>query len=119
MSENTIDLDFGTTAQKQQDGEKLPVVLLIHGFLGLNSFDGLLAAIPSHKYIAAAMHYGSIPSELPPSQYSRHIVANIDAVVSHFGSKGHPVYIFDHSMGNIYFLMIDRLFWSQSLNLIP
>lgn len=24
MSENTIDLDFGTTAQKQQDGEKLP-----------------------------------------------------------------------------------------------
>lgn len=28
MSENTIDLDFGTTAQKQQDGEKLPVVLL-------------------------------------------------------------------------------------------
>lgn len=90
--------------------KKLPVVLLIHGFLGLNSFDGLLAAIPSHKYIAAAMHYGSIPSELPPSQYSRHIVANIDAVVSHFGSKGHPVYIFDHSMGNIYFLMIDRLF---------
>lgn len=28
MSENTIDLDFGTTAQKQQDGEKLPIVLL-------------------------------------------------------------------------------------------
>lgn len=28
MSENTINLDFGTTAQKQQDGEKLPVVLL-------------------------------------------------------------------------------------------
>ena len=28
MSENTIDMDFGTTAQKQQDGEKLPVVLL-------------------------------------------------------------------------------------------
>ena len=28
MSDNTIDLDFGTTAQKQQDGEKLPVVLL-------------------------------------------------------------------------------------------
>lgn len=28
MSENTIDLDFGTTAQKQQDGGKLPVVLL-------------------------------------------------------------------------------------------
>ena len=28
MSETTIGLDFGTTAQKQQDGEKLPVVLL-------------------------------------------------------------------------------------------
>ena len=28
MSDNTIDLDLGTTAQKQQDGEKLPVVLL-------------------------------------------------------------------------------------------
>ncbi len=28
MADNTIDLDFGTTAQKQQDGEKLPVVLL-------------------------------------------------------------------------------------------
>lgn len=96
---------YDETAKK-----KLPVVLLIHGFLGLNSYDGLLTAIPSHKYIAAAMHYGSVPSDLPPSRYSRHIVNNIDAVVAHFGSKGHPVYIFDHSMGNIYFLMIDRQF---------
>lgn len=90
--------------------KKLPVVLLVHGFLGLNSYDGLLTAIPSHKYIAAAMHYGSIPSAMPPSRYSKHIVNNIDAVVAHFGSKGHPVYIFDHSMGNIYFLMIDQRF---------
>ncbi|GIV32949.1 MAG: hypothetical protein KatS3mg031_0484 [Chitinophagales bacterium] len=90
--------------------KKLPVVLLIHGFLGLNSYDGLLTAIPSHKYIAAAMHYGSIPSELPVTEYSKHIVQNIDAVVEFFGSRGHPVYLFDHSMGNIYFLMIDRDF---------
>ena len=88
--------------------EKLPVIILIHGFLGLNSFDGLLATIPSHLYIAAAMHYGSIPNDLPPSEYSHHIAQNIEAVVKHFGSKGHPVYIFDHSMGNIYFMMIDR-----------
>jgi len=88
--------------------EKLPVVILIHGFLGLNSFDGLLATIPSHLYIAAAMHYGSIPNDLPPADYSRHITQNIEAVVDYFGSKGHPVYIYDHSMGNIYFMMIDR-----------
>ncbi len=86
---------------------KLPVVLLIHGFLGLNSFDGLLTAIPTHKYIAAAMHYGKIPNELPPEEYSRHLMYNINAVVEYFGDRGHNVYILDHSMGNIYFLMSD------------
>lgn len=93
---------------KENAKEKLPVVLLIHGFLGLNSFDGLLTSIPSTKYIAAAMHYGSIPSDLPVDDYSAHVASNINAVVEFFGSKGHPVYIFDHSMGNIYFLMIDK-----------
>lgn len=93
---------------KENAKEKLPVVLLIHGFLGLNSFDGLLTSIPSTKYIAAAMHYGSIPSDLPVDDYSAHVAKNIEAVVEFFGSKGHPVYIFDHSMGNIYFLMIDK-----------
>ena len=88
--------------------EKLPVIILIHGFLGLNSFDGLLATIPTHSYIAAAMHYGSIPNDLPPAEYSKHIAQNINAVVDFFGAKGHPVYIYDHSMGNIYFMMIDR-----------
>ena len=88
--------------------EKLPVIILIHGFLGLNSFDGMLATIPSHQYIAAAMHYGSIPNDLPPSDYSHHIAKNIDAVVGYFGERGHPVYIYDHSMGNVYFMMIDR-----------
>lgn len=88
--------------------EKLPVIIFIHGFLGLNSFDGLLATLPSHKYIAAAMHYGSIPHDLPPEEYSHHVAANIDAVVGYFGTKGHEVYIFDHSMGNIYMMMIDR-----------
>lgn len=90
--------------------KKLPVVLLVHGFLGLNSYDGLLTAIPTKKYIAAAMHYGSVPSELPIKDYSDHIVKNIDAVIQHFGDLGHPVYLFDHSMGNIYFLMIERDF---------
>ena len=93
---------------KENAKEKLPVVLLIHGFLGLNSFDGLLTSIPSTKYIAAAMHYGSIPSDLPINDYSEHVAKNINAVVDYFGIKGHPVYIFDHSMGNIYFLMIDK-----------
>jgi len=88
--------------------EKLPVIVMVHGFLGLNSFDGLLARIRTRQYIAAAMHYGSIPNDLPPAEYSEHIAKNIDAVVDFFGSKGHPVYIFDHSMGNLYFMMIDR-----------
>lgn len=87
---------------------KRPVVLLIHGFLGLNSYDGLLTAIPSHKYIAAAMHYGSVPQELPFDEYSKHIVKNIETVVKHFGERGHPVIIFDHSISNIYFLLISR-----------
>jgi 6-phosphogluconolactonase/glucosamine-6-phosphate isomerase/deaminase/pimeloyl-ACP methyl ester carboxylesterase len=88
--------------------EKLPVLLMIHGFLGLNSFDGLLASLSTHRCIAAAMHYGTVPYDLPPSEYSHHIAKNIEAAIEYFGSKGHPVYLFDHSMGNIYFLMIDR-----------
>lgn len=104
---STIKIDL-PQPYKPNAKEKLPVVLLIHGFLGLNSFDALLAAMPTTKYIAAAMHYGSIPSDLPVNDYSNHIVKNIDAVVDFFGSKGHPVYIFDHSMGNIYFQIMDR-----------
>lgn len=76
---------------KENAKEKLPVILLIHGFLGLNSFDGLLTSIPSTKYIAGAMHYGSIPTDLPVDDYSKHVAKNIDAVVEYFGSKGHPV----------------------------
>lgn len=89
---------------------KLPVILMIHGFLGLNSFDSLLTNIASHKYIAAAMHYGSVPDKLEVERYSKHVVNNIDAVVAYFGERGHSVYILDHSMGNIYFMMIDREF---------
>lgn len=88
--------------------EKLPVIIFIHGFLGLNSFDGMLAIMPSHLYIAAAMHYGSIPSSMPPEKYSHHVCKNINAVVDYFGSRGHEVYIYDHSMGNVYLMMIDR-----------
>jgi hypothetical protein len=87
-----------------------PVILLIHGFLGLNSYDGLLTAIPTKKYMAAAMHYGSVPNDLPIKEYSKHIVRNIDHAIQYFGDLGHPVYLFDHSMGNIYFLMIERDF---------
>lgn len=107
--ESVIRIDLANK-YKEKAEVKLPVVLLIHGFLGLNSFDGLLTSIATHKYIAAAMHYGSIPDELPVSEYSDHVVKNIDAVVQHFGELGHPVYIFDHSMGNIYFLMMERSF---------
>ena len=91
-------------------GTKRPVILLVHGFLGLNSYDGLLTALPTKKYLAAAMHYGSIPNDLPVNEYSNHVVKNIDAAIQHFGDLGHPVYLFDHSMGNIYFLMIERDF---------
>jgi len=93
---------------KQYAKEKLPVIVMVHGFLGLNSYDGLLSTISSQKYIAAAMHYGSIPHDLPPSEYSHHIAKNIEAVIEYFGENGHSVYLFDHSMGNIYFMMIDR-----------
>lgn len=104
---STIRIDLANPYNEKAK-KKLPVILLIHGFLGLNSFDGLLTSIPSHKYITAAMHYGSVPNDLPPELYSHHVVRNIDFVANHFGSLGHPVYIFDHSMGNIYFMMIDR-----------
>lgn len=88
--------------------KKLPVILMIHGFLGLNSFDGLLTNIATHRYIAAAMHYGSVPDKLEVEKYSKHVVNNIDAVVNFFGEKGHSVYILDHSMGNVYFMLMDR-----------
>ena len=106
---STIRLDVAQPYDENA-GTKLPVVLLIHGFLGLNSFDGILTALPTTKYVAAAMHYGSIPHDLPFQMYSQHVVRNIDAVVQHFGERGHPVYIFDHSMGNTYFLLMDRDF---------
>ena len=105
--ESTIRLDFAKAYDKDAV-EKLPIVLLIHGFLGLNSFDGILAAMPTHRCIGAAMHYGSIPHDLPPKLYSEHVVKNINEVVTYFGEKGHSVYIFDHSMGNTYFMLMDR-----------
>ncbi len=104
---STIKVDI-SKPYNENAKRKLPVVLLIHGFLGLNSYDGILAMHPSSKFIAAAMHYGSIPDPLPVERYSKHVVNNIDAVVDYFGSRGHRVYLFDHSMGNIYFLMIQR-----------
>lgn len=104
---STIRVDLANP-YRENAKEKLPVVLLVHGFLGLNSFDGLLTSLPSTKYIAAAMHYGSIPSDLPIDDYSHHVALNIQAAVEYFGAKGHPVYIFDHSMGNTYFMMIDQ-----------
>ena len=91
---------------------KKPVILLVHGFLGLNSYDGLLTSIPTQKYLAAAMHYGSIPTDLPIKEYSQHVLKNIDAAITHFGDLGHPIYLFDHSMGNIYFQMMERDFES-------
>lgn len=107
ISEIKIDLAKSFNPDRKT---KIPVIVLIHGFLGLNSFDNLLTSVPTNKYITAAMHYGSIPYDLPPEEYSEHVVRNIDAVIKYFGELGHPVYLFDHSMGNIYFLMIDRLF---------
>jgi len=88
--------------------DKRPVILLIHGFLGLNTFDALLAFTPSHKYISAAMHYGTIPHDLPIEDYSQFVVNNINHVVQHFGENGHPVYIFDHSIANTYMMMINE-----------
>lgn len=88
--------------------KKVPVILMVHGFLGLNTFDGLLTAISSVRYIAAAMHYGSVPHDLPTKEYSKHVTKNMDAVITYFGDKGHDVYLCDHSMANIYFLMMDK-----------
>lgn len=104
---STIRLDVAQPYKERAD-DKRPVILLIHGFLGLNSFDGVLTALPASKYIGAALHYGSIPHDLPFERYSKHVVKNIDKVVQYFGEQGHPVYIFDHSMGNTYFMLMDR-----------
>lgn len=95
-------------AYNENATKKVPVILMVHGFLGLNTFDGLLTAVSSVRYIAAAMHYGSVPTDLPTKEYSRHVAKNIDAVITHFGDLGHDVYLFDHSMANIYFLMMDK-----------
>lgn len=107
--------DYGSTTIKIDMAEpfsvsqsKKPVVLMIHGFLGLNSFDALLSFSPDEEYIPAALHFGTIPYQLPMSQYSQFVVENIDYVVDYFGKHGHPVYIFDHSMANIYMLMIEE-----------
>lgn len=107
--------EFGDTSIKvdvpipynKNASKKLPVILIIHGFLGLNTFDALLAFLPTHKYLAGAMHYGTVPFHLPKAQYSQFVVDNINAAVGYFGKNGHPVYIFDHSMANNYMLMID------------
>lgn len=104
---SNIKLDLAIPYDESAE-EKLPVVLLLHGFLGLNSYDGMLTHIPSHKYIAAAMHYGTFPKNLRAAQYSEHVANNIDEVISYFGKKGHDVYILDHSIANTYFLILDR-----------
>lgn len=104
---STIRLDLAQP-YKEDAVVKLPVILLVHGFLGLNSFDSILTGLSTHCYIGAAMHYGSIPHDLPVEEYSQHVVRNIDAAIQFFGEKGHPVYLFDHSMGNTYFMIMDR-----------
>ncbi|MCH2021356.1 MAG: hypothetical protein MK207_02650 [Saprospiraceae bacterium] len=106
---STIKVDLVTPYDSEAE-EKRPVIILLHGFLGLNSFDSVLTNLSSKNYIGAAMHYGSIPHDLPPRDYSEMVIKNINTVVTFFGSKGHPVYIFDHSMGNTYFMLMDRDF---------
>jgi 6-phosphogluconolactonase/glucosamine-6-phosphate isomerase/deaminase/alpha-beta hydrolase superfamily lysophospholipase len=102
----TIKVDMAEPFSVAQS--KKPVVLMIHGFLGLNSFDALLSFSPHEKYIPAALHFGTIPYQLPMAEYSQFVVENIDYVVEYFGKHGHPVYIFDHSMANIYMLMMEE-----------
>ena len=104
---SNIKLDFAIDFDEKAKIKK-PVIIMIHGFLGLNSFDSLLTHFPTHNYIATAMHYGSIPSKLQPEQYSENIVRNIDFVVNYFGELGHDVYILDHSIANVYFLLQDK-----------
>lgn len=104
---SNIKIDLANVYDENSE-EKLPVVLLLHGFLGLNSYDAMLTYIPSHKYIAAAMHYGSFPKKLRAKEYSEHVANNIDEVIKYFGEKGHNVYIMDHSIANTYFLILDR-----------
>lgn len=104
---STIKLDLAQPYNENAP-EKLPVVLLVHGFLGLNSFDAILTGLSIHHYIGAAMHYGSIPHDLPIEEYSQHVVRNIDAAIQYFGKRGHSVYLYDHSMGNTYFMIMDR-----------
>lgn len=103
---STIKIDMAEPFSIAQS--KKPVVLMIHGFLGLNSFDALLSFSPDDVYIPAALHFGSIPHQLPISAYSQFVVENIDYVVEYFGKHGHPVYIFDHSMANTYMLMMEQ-----------
>lgn len=105
--ETTIRVDIAKP-YSESFAKKVPVILMVHGFLGLNTFDGLLTAISSNRYIAAAMHYGSVPNDLPTKLYSDHVTRNIDAVITYFGDLGHDVYLFDHSMANIYFMMMDK-----------
>ncbi len=109
VGETTIRLDVPFDCDPKEKTNR-PVLIMIHGFLGLNTYDAMLTFIPTDKYIPVAMHYGSIPDELNPKEYSRFIAKNIDFVVNHFGENGHPVYIFDHSMANIYLSMIDSAY---------
>lgn len=103
---STIKIDMAEPFSVEQDNT--PIVLMIHGFLGLNTFDALLSFSPRNKYIPAAMHFGTIPHQLPLEEYSQFVLENIDFVISYFGKLGHPVYIFDHSMANMYLLMADQ-----------
>lgn len=104
---SNIKLDLANIYDEDAE-EKLPIVLMLHGFLGLNSYDAMLTYLPSHKYIAVAMHYGTFPKKLRAAEYSEHVANNIDKVIRYFGEKGHNVYILDHSIANTYFLILDR-----------
>ena len=104
---SNIKLDFANVYDENAK-EKLPIVLMLHGFLGLNSYDAMLTYIPSHKYIPVAMHYGTFPKKLRAAEYSEHVANNIDEVIKYFGERGHNVYILDHSIANTYFLILDR-----------
>ena len=74
MSDNTTELDFGTTAQKATDGEKLPVVLLAldQGRYDMTrSLDELRALADANGMDAVAEVVQKPPRPRPPRCWAR------------------------------------------------
>lgn len=98
---HTVTIDGITTKYWQYHGDKMPTLLMIHGYRGTHrGFEQIIDELPEYNCIVPDLPGFGESAELPAGEhtiegYARHIAALIEEL------KLAPVMIVGHSMGSI------------------